>query len=308
MLEKTLTDYRIIKKIASGAFGEIHLVLNEKTTKKMAVKIEKKKHLRQLKHEYNVYLNIYDSNVDFIPRVYCYKEFLLNDEPVNGMFMDLLGHSLQELFDFCDKRFTLKTVLMLGEMILSRIEYIHFKNYIHRDIKPDNFVFGREEHSKNNIFVIDFGLAKLYRNPYTFVHIPPKQGKALAGTARYASLNAHLGNEQGRRDDLESFVYCLVFFLKGRLPWQGLPGASKKEKYNNICEMKQKISIRELCEGLPIIFSKILHYIKGLSFEEMPSYLYLKNLFVSAMREYKIVNDGNFDWIIKKNLLKKDRI
>lgn len=307
MAEQRYSNYRIIKKIASGAFGEIHMALHEETSKKVAVKVEKKKHLKQLKHEYNVYKNIHDENVDFIPRVYGYSEFVLENDLVNGMFMDLLGYSLQELFDFCEKKFSLKTVLMLGEVILTRIEYIHLKNYIHRDIKPDNFVFGREEHNRNTLFVIDFGLAKLYRNPYTFAHISPKQGKSLTGTARYASLNAHLGNEQGRRDDLESLAYCLIFFLKGRLPWQGLPGASKREKYKNICEMKERITIRELCEGLPSVFSKFLHYIKGLSFEEMPSYLYLKKLFVSAIKEHKIVNDGIFDWMIKRDILRKER-
>lgn len=308
MEEREDLNYKIVKKLASGAFGDIYMAIHEETARKVAVKVEKRRHLKQLKHEYNVYTSLYDGTTDFIPRVYGYREFFLNDEPVNGMFMDLLGYSLQELFDFCEKRFTLKTVLMLGEMILSRIEYVHFKNYIHRDIKPDNFVFGKEEHNRNKLFIIDFGLAKMYRNPYTFAHIPPRQGKSLTGTARYASLNAHLGYEQGRRDDLESLAYCLIFFMKGRLPWQGLPGASKKEKYKNICEMKERISVRELCEGLPSVFSKFLHYIKGLSFEEMPSYLYLKNLFVSAIREHKIVNDGNFDWIIKRDMMRRDRL
>lgn len=307
MVEERYMNYRIMKKLSSGAFGEIYLAINEETSKKVAVKIEKKRHLKQLRHEFGVYHSLYDENIDFTPRIYGYAEFVFQNEPVNGMFMELLGHSLQELFDLCGKKFSLKTVLMLGETILTRIEYIHLKNYIHRDIKPDNFVWGRDESNKDKLFIIDFGLAKLYRNPHTFAHIPPREGKSLTGTARYASLNAHLGYEQSRRDDLESLAYCLIFFLKGRLPWQGLPGASKKEKYRNISEMKERISVRELCEGLPTVFSKFLHYIKGLSFEEMPSYLYLKNLFISALREHKISNDGNFDWTMKREVLHNDR-
>ena len=107
--------------------------------------------------------------------------------------MDLLGPSLEDLFNFCSRRFTMKTVLMLADQMIGRIEYVHNKNFIHRDIKPDNFLMGIGRHC-NKLFLIDFGLAKKYRDNRTRQHIPYREDKNLTGTARYASINAHLGN------------------------------------------------------------------------------------------------------------------
>merc|ERR1712151_1277216 len=134
--------------------------------------------------------------------------------------------------------------------MLRRIEFFHTRSYIHRDIKPDNFLIGRAQKS-NIVYIIDFGLAKKYRNPETHVHGPYRENKNLTGTARYASLNAHLGLEQSRRDDLEAIGYVLVYFLKGGLPWQGLKAKSATKKYKLIMEKEQSITIPALCQGRP---------------------------------------------------------
>mmetsp|Transcript_27303 Transcript_27303/g.20438 ORF Transcript_27303/g.20438 Transcript_27303/m.20438 type:complete len:135 (+) Transcript_27303:419-823(+) len=134
------------------------------------------------------------------------------------MVIDLLGPSLEDLFKFCGGRFSLKTVLMIAHQILGTIARLHAKNFVHRDIKPENFLMGlgRKSHI---VHLIDFGLAKRYRDGKTHQHIPYKENKNLTGTARYASVNAHLGIEQSRRDDLESIGYILVYFANGSLPW-----------------------------------------------------------------------------------------
>ena len=110
---------------------------------------------------------------------------------------------------------------MLADQMITRLEFIHSQNFLHRDMKPDNFLMGTGS-KKGQVYLIDFGLSKRYRDAKTGEHIPYRDGKSLTGTARYASVNTHVGVEQSRRDDLEAVGYILIYFLKGVLPWQGL--------------------------------------------------------------------------------------
>ncbi len=168
-------------------------------------------------------------------------------------------------------------------------------------MKPDNFLIGHKKPSY--IYLIDFGLTKRFRNPKTGQHIPWKEGKNLTGTARYASLNTHLGYEQSRRDDLEGLGYVLLYFLRGKLPWQGLPAKTKKEKYEKIKEKKQNTSIEDLCKGFPEEFVKYMNYCRSLNFEDKPCISDLRRLFKNLMKKKEYEYDYMFDWVIKKSKL-----
>lgn len=178
---------------------------------------------------------------------------------------------------------------------MQRIEYVHYRHFLHRDIKPDNFAMGLGPHTRH-VYLLDFGLAKRYRDPRTLFHIPYREQKSLTGTARYASLNTHLGVEQSRRDDLESLGYVLTYFLKGSLPWQGLKAATKEEKYAKILQKKRSTSIEQLTADLPPEFALFFNYVRSLQFDERPDYTYLRKIFRNAFIRERFRTDDVYDW------------
>ena len=215
----------------------------------------------------------------------------------NVMVLDLLGPSLEDLFNYCGRRFQLKTVLMLSDQLLSRLEYVHTKSFIHRDVKPDNFLIGLGKR-QSVIHIIDFGLAKKYRDPRSHQHIPYRENKNLTGTARYASINTHIGIEQSRRDDLESLGYVLMYFIRGSLPWQGLKANTKKQKYERIMDRKMSTSTEQLCKGYATEFRSYFEYCRSLRFEDRPDYAYLKRLFKELFYRKGFQYDNMFDWTV----------
>ena len=229
------------------------------------------------------------------------KSFGYNNN-YNILVMELLGNSLEDLFQKQKRKFTLKTTCMLGIQIIDRIEWVHSKLVIHRDIKPDNFVMGRNE--KNYIvYVLDFGLSKKYWSNKNNCHIKFSQNKKLTGTARYASINALKGCEQSRRDDLEAIGYVLIYFLKGSLPWQGLKVNRKEDRYRKIYEKKKDTSAEELCNDLPKEFEEYVKYTRNLDFESKPDYNYLRGLLRNIMEKNNYEFDYFFDWFSEKPLI-----
>lgn len=286
--------FKLGRKIGSGSFGELYLGVNMQSGEEVAVKLEptKTKH-PQLHYESKLYMLLQGGTG--IPQL---KWFGLEGE-YSIMVIDLLGPSLEDLFNYCNRKFTLKTVLMLADQLLNRVEYMHSRGFLHRDIKPDNFLMGLGRKA-NQVYIIDYGLGKKYRDLQTHKHIPYRENKNLTGTARYASVNTHLGVEQSRRDDLESLGYVLMYFLRGSLPWQGLKAGTKKQKYDKISEKKMLTPIETLCKSYPSEFTSYFHYCRSLRFDDKPDYSYLKRLFRDLFIREGYQFDYVFDWTILK--------
>lgn len=286
--------YRIDHYISSGSFGDIYQGTDLISGDKVAVKLESiTARYQQLKSEAKVYRALAEGTG--IPVVHWFGV----EGEYNALVIDLLGPSLEDLFRFCGRKFSCKTILLLADQLISRIKYIHSKGYIHRDIKPENFLMGLKSRGKQ-LYAIDFGLAKRYCDPMTNLHIPYKENKTLAGTARYASVNSHLGAEQSRRDDMESLMYMLIYFHRGSLPWQGFNAPTKKQTYDLIMQKKIAIPCSDLTQYLPREFEYLLHQVRSLQFEVEPCYdefcELMSQLFFRSGYKY----DGIYDWTLIK--------
>ncbi|KAH8340734.1 hypothetical protein KR059_005554, partial [Drosophila kikkawai] len=285
--------YRLLSRIGQGSFGELYRAEGLKYGELVAVKLERAavKH-PLLAREARIY-GILQGGVG-IPHMRHYG----TEGEFNVMVLDLLGPTLEDMLNLCSRTFSMKTILMLADQILIRVEYLHLKCFVHRDIKPDNFLMGRGRHT-TQVFMIDFGLAKKYFSQSSQLHIEYTENKELVGTARYASVRAHYA-EQGRRDDLESVGYLLLYFRRGRLPWQGIRAASEVQKYERIAECKASVPIDVLCSGLPMEFFLYLKYCRNLPFEQKPDYIFLRQLFKTVFRNQYKRFDFQYDWDLKR--------
>ncbi|KAI9484914.1 kinase-like domain-containing protein [Zychaea mexicana] len=289
--------YRVGKKVGEGSFGVLYEGTNLLNNQSVAIKFEaRKSEAPQLRDEYRTYKIL--SGLPGVPSAYYFGQ----EGQHNILVIDLLGPSLEDVFDMCGRKFSVKTVAMLAKQMLLRVENVHERNLIYRDIKPDNFLIGRpgSKHA-NTVYMIDFGMAKPYRDPKTKQHIPYRERKSLSGTARYMSINTHLGREQSRRDDLESLGHVFMYFLRGSLPWQGLKAATNKQKYEKIGEKKQTTAIKDLCDSFPEEFGIYLQYVRKLGFEESPDYEFLRELFNKVLRRMGETDDGVYDWMMLNN-------
>ena len=294
-----LGKYRLKDQIGEGSFGMIYRAESESGL--YAVKFEKKRPNKRSLLESESKIMSYLKGPG-IPKIYSYS--IYND--YNVMVMQLLGKNLNSLLNKTEeKRLSLKTICMLGIKMIRILEYIHEKHIIHRDIKPDNFTMDYEKGT--TLYLLDFGLAKQYRSSKTLEHYPMKKNKKLTGTARYASINALRGNDQSRRDDLESIGYVLIYLLKGVLPWQGIDAKTKEEKYAKILYKKEITPPEELCNGYPDELVNYLKYTKNLEYEEDPKYDYLIELFEKIIKvDLNEMIDYRYDWIISREKKEKD--
>ena len=279
--------YTLVKKLGEGSFGAIYSAKSE--TNWYALKLENKnKGQNLLENEAYIMSYLHGKRMPYI------KSFGFSGE-YNVLVMELMGKSLENIFENLErKKMTVNCVAKLGLQMIEILEFIHNKHIIHRDIKPDNFVMGRGENSKY-LYLLDFGLAKKYRSSTTLRHYPMIKKKNLTGTARYASINALNGITQSRRDDLEAVGYVLLYFLRGKLPWQGLHVKNKEDRYHRIMEIKMETTPHELCKGFPKEYEQYVDYSRKLEYEEDPNYDYLKSLFNNILKED---TEYVYDWDI----------
>jgi casein kinase 1 len=287
--------FKLVKRLGAGAFGEVYLGNNAETGEELAIKMElAKTKPPQLEHESKVY-KILAGGVG-VPRMHWYGVEGGN----NVMVMDLMGPSLDDLAVSCKGKLTLKTVLMIADQLVNLLEYVHSKNIVHRDIKPENFLTGAGKNT-HRVYIIDFGLAKKYMDPKTKQHLPYKEGKPLLGTARYASVNTHLGIEQSRRDDLEAVGHILVYLIRGSLPWQGIKASTPKEKFEKIGQCKASTPLNSLCQDMPNEFATFLNYCRNLHFESGPDYPHLRKVFKDLFKKEGYQYDFMYDWCRKRS-------
>eukprot|EP01062_Namystynia_karyoxenos_P060154 TRINITY_DN51658_c0_g1_i1.p1 TRINITY_DN51658_c0_g1~~TRINITY_DN51658_c0_g1_i1.p1 ORF type:complete len:459 (+),score=123.77 TRINITY_DN51658_c0_g1_i1:151-1527(+) len=224
---RVANKFRMLEKLGAGSFGDIFKGMDIETGETVAIKLEPVQAKNPLLFDEARIIKLLSkdgppgnpTNVD--PRGVAQLFWYGIQGDFHVMVCSLLGPSLEDLHAYCGRRLSLRTVCNLGKQMISRVEYMHSKHMLHRDIKPDNFLVGMGRRA-STVYIIDFGLSKPYRDPKSLEHIPFKSGKGLSGTARYTSIATHLGYEQSRRDDLEAIGYVVMYLLKGVLPWQGM--------------------------------------------------------------------------------------
>ena len=282
--------YKVIRKLCSGAFGNIYLGFSLKNNSYVAIKVEPRNIPNQ--HLENEAYFLYSLKGIGIPEILSYGR----TKYYNVLVEPFLGKSLFNLYEENNRHFDIKDFCLMGIQIIDRLEWIHSKNVIHRDIKPDNFLVGYN--NPNLLYLIDFGLSVKYRSSSSGKHIKFGFTGKITGTTKYSSINSIRGVEQSRKDDLESVAYMIIFFMKGFLPWQNVESKDEDNKYYKIYMMKKNIHERKLCEGLPDEIYSFLKYTKNLGFEEEPDYNYLRTLFKKLLFKHNIIyNDSlTFSW------------
>lgn len=265
--------YKLIEKIGEGSFGSIYKGQNIRTGEYVAIKIESiRSNTKLLKNESIIYQ--YLNNSIGIPSV----KWFGKDTNNYYMVLNLLGVSLQTLKNKYSK-LSLIIVLKIGIQIVNLLKTIHNKGLVHRDIKPDNFLFGLKDKTQS-IYIIDFGFCKSYMQDNK--HVSLKHTHNLIGSKMYASINAHNFIELSRRDDLESLGYMLTYFYLDGLPWQNFEISNTE-----IINLKQNIINSN---NLPDILINYLKYVTTLQFDETPDYNIINEMF---NREIELLKKNN---------------
>jgi len=287
MLENVI-DRRFQREslLGEGNFGRVYLCTDIVLKEHVAIKVSEQNQLSQIKQEETILKEMQGTRG--FPR-FIKSNFL---EDYNYIAMQLLGPNINEKFNECHKKFSLQTIVTLGRQMLMRVKSIHNKGYVHRDLKPHQFLLGPRS-DRNTIYMVDFGLCKRYKTKDLGLHIAYMENRPFVGTMYYASLSTHNGIQQSRRDDLESLCYILSYFFNGRLPW--MITNKKKTTELKIRTEKAQSTASELFSSAPREFLELFNYVKSLNFETNPNYSYMISLFESIERKNEL-KTYPFDW------------
>lgn len=287
--------FRLISKLGEGSFGKIFKGIDTVSNRLVAIKVEQKGNSSQLKTESRIYKEMEGTPVSKSirwPKMYDFGRDSLGN---NIMIMDLLGPNIESIMKkSVHKRFHSTSVAFLAEKMITLVEKFHMAGYVHRDLKPQNFVIEYCEQTYPRfpeVFLIDYGLAKGFIDSTKKQHAPFSQRKSLKGTVRYSSINTHLGIDQSRRDDMQSLAYIFIYMLLGRLPWQNLmKEREKKEGYHLIMLKKMSTPVEELVSDIPQpmrnAVTSYLLYVNSLMYHEEPNYNYCRSLFEEIVSEF----------------------
>lgn len=282
--------FKVRKKLGEGSFGLVFKARDLKTNHKVALKVETNSQGRsQLQNEIQAYTHL--SGIEGIPSLISSGRI----KECHYCVIDLLESSLTRKLRERDKKFSLGCALNISLQLLDRLESIHNLCYIHRDIKPSNLMMGRHTKSKK-LYLIDFGLSKKYKDPVTKQHSLYGENRQMIGNLKYASLNAHLGVEQSRRDDLESWFYLTISIMQGKLPWDEVLLSANSF---SVLKIKSHLTPEDLCKECPEEFLDVIKHIKSLHFEECPKYNLLRNSLKQAIERLKISIE--LDWTGKRS-------
>jgi len=269
--------YVILRTMGKGGFGTIYESYECTSKKKFAIKSSSNK--EQLMHEFKIYQLLHQDSSSYqngIPHVFDFQQ----EKDQAFMVLQLLGDSVQTRHEKLNSKMDFRTTLTLGYRMLSIIEYVHSKGIVHRDLSPDNFLFGLEE-EKENLFLVDFGLAKSYLLE-NGDHIPFNPSVSFVGTERFASKYATARLEYCRREEIASLCYILIYLAKGSLPWDDFEADIPRFFYYCLAMKKANVTNEELYGELPFDFqemiSKMLNHAHQIPFADKPDYDFCKQI------------------------------
>ncbi|PYI11458.1 double-time [Aspergillus sclerotiicarbonarius CBS 121057] len=285
--------FQLVAYLADGGQGEVYEAIDLRTNQQVALKIAPSDKAADLAIENDFYDKLQRRRGTGMLSALFFSDGL-DDYAV--LALPLLGPNLYDLFQYCDGSFSLKTVLLIADQVLLRLRFLHSQNIIHRDIKPGNLIMGRGIDG-NTIYLADYGLAgEKVQAPGNPLHYGNHREKSVVGTIEYASNGAHMFQCQTYRDDLESFGYLMVEFLTGGLPWNGVRSSPDRSRAEKIGEIKETITLDELCEDVPNVFKEYFKHLQKLRYNERPDYAWLRKLFSSEFKRRGYKYDHVYDW------------